>query len=147
MTTTEQLLASVSLFRRLDGRAVKSLSRLVKERMYPAGTPIVREGQPGLGLYIISVGSAEVRRGTRVYKKLGVGDFFGEVALLDDMPRTADVIAEVDTVCLTLLKWEFLGELEAHPAMALPLLPVLSRRIREAEERADRLREELGRPA
>jgi CRP-like cAMP-binding protein len=73
-----------------------------------------------------------------------VGDFFGEIALLDDLPRTADVRAATETTCLTLAKWEFLGELEAHPLMALPLLPMLSLRIREAEARADRLQEELG---
>jgi CRP/FNR family transcriptional regulator len=145
--TTEELLASVSLFQRLDGRAIKSLARLVKERTYAAGQPVVQEGETGLGLYVISAGAAEVVRGSRVLKRLGVGDFFGEMALLDDLPRTASVKATLDTTCLTLAKWEFLGELEAHPAMALPLLPMLSRRVRDAEERADRLREELGQHA
>jgi CRP-like cAMP-binding protein len=142
--TTEQLLASVSLFRKLDKRDIRSLARLVKEQHYGPGQPIVVEGQTGLGLYIISDGSAEVARGNRSIKKLGVGDFFGEIALLDDLPRTADVRAITETTCLTLAKWEFLGELEAHPQMALPLLPMLSMRIREVEARADRLQEELG---
>jgi CRP/FNR family cyclic AMP-dependent transcriptional regulator len=142
--TTEQLLASVSLFRKLDKRDIRSLARLVKEQHYGPGQPIVTEGQTGLGLYIIAEGAAEVARGNRTLKSLGVGDFFGEVALLDDLPRTADVRATTETTCLTLAKWEFLGELEAHPQMALPLLPMLSLRVREAEARADRLQEELG---
>jgi CRP-like cAMP-binding protein len=142
--TTEELLASVSLFKKLDNRSIKSFARLVKTQHYAAGQPIVQEGQAGLGLYVIAEGAAEVKRGTRVLKKLGVGDFFGEMALLDDLPRTADVRATAQTTCLTLAKWEFLGELEAHPTMALPLLPMLSLRVREAEERADRLHEELG---
>jgi CRP-like cAMP-binding protein len=144
MNTTEELLGSVSLFSRLDRRAIKSLARLVKERAYAAGEFIVREGQTGLGLYLIATGAAEVVQGTRVLRTLGVGDFFGEMALLDDLPRTADVRAVTDTTCMTLLKWEFLGELESHPEMALPMLPILSQRVREAEQRADRLREELG---
>ncbi|MDB5059744.1 MAG: cyclic nucleotide-binding protein [Chloroflexi bacterium] len=142
--TTEQLLASVSLFNKLDKRDIRSLARLVKEQHYSPGQPIVLEGQTGLGLYIISDGTAEVVRGSRVIAQLGVGDFFGEIALLDDLPRTADVRAVTETTCLTLAKWEFLGELEAHPQMALPLLPMLSLRIREADARADRLQEELG---
>jgi CRP/FNR family transcriptional regulator, cyclic AMP receptor protein len=141
--TTEQLLASVSLFQKLDKRDIRALSRLVKEQEYAAKQPIVLEGQTGLGLYVISEGAAEVSRGNRIIKSLGVGDFFGEMALLDDLPRTANVVATAPTRCLTLAKWEFLGELEAHPLMALPMLPMLSLRVRDAEDRADRLLEEL----
>lgn len=138
----EQLLASVSLFRKLDRRDIRSLARLVKEQSYPPGKLIVIEGQPGLGLYVIAEGSADVVQGGRVLRTLKDGDFFGEMSLIDDMPRTADVRAATQVRCLTLAKWEFLGELESHPKMALPLLPMLSRRVRTAEERADRLQGE-----
>jgi CRP-like cAMP-binding protein len=141
---TEQLLASVSLFHRLDKRQIRALARLVKTQSYAADQYIVQQGQPGLGLYVIAEGRAQVSQGTRILRELGVGDFFGEMSLLDDLPRTADIRAIVPTTCLTLAKWEFLGELESHPQMALPLLPVLSRRVREAEERADRLQQEHG---
>ena len=139
----EQLLASVSLFRKLDRRDVRSLARLVKEQSYPPGKLIVIEGQPGLGLYVIAEGSADVVQGGRVLRTLKDGDFFGEMSLIDDMPRTADVRAATQVLCLTLAKWEFLGELESHPKMALPLLPMLSSRVRAAEERADRLQGEF----
>jgi CRP-like cAMP-binding protein len=145
--TNEELLARVSLFKKLDKRHIRSLARLVKEQHFGPGQAIVVEGQTGLGLYVISEGAAQVVRGTRVIKELGVGDFFGEMALLDDLPRTADVRSTTQTTCLSLAKWEFLGELEAHPQMALPLLPMLSIRLREADARADRLQEELGRGA
>lgn len=138
----EQLLASVSLFRKLDRRDIRSLARLVKEQSYPPGKLIVIEGQPGLGLYVIAEGSADVVQGGRVLRTLKDGDFFGEMSLIDDMPRTADVRAATQVRCLTLAKWEFLGELESHPKMALSLLPMLSRRVRTAEERADRLQGE-----
>ena len=138
----EQLLASVSLFQKLDRRDIRSLARLVKEQSYPPGKLIVIEGQPGLGLYVIAEGSADVVQGGRVLRTLKDGDFFGEMSLIDDMPRTADVRAATQVRCLTLAKWEFLGELESHPKMALPLLPMLSRRVRTAEERADRLQGE-----
>lgn len=143
--TTEELLASVSLFQKLDKKDIRSLARLVREQEYAPGQMIVQEGQPGLGLYVIAAGHAEVVQGSRVLRELTTGDFFGEMSLLDDLPRTADVRATSNTRCLTLAKWEFLGELEAHPQMALPLLPMLSRRARAAEERVDRLIGELGR--
>ncbi len=143
----DELLAHVTLFERLDSRAVKSLSRLMKTQEYPAGQAIVAEGQLGLGLYIVIEGACDVLRGGRLLQKLGPGDFFGETALLDDLPRTADVKTTQPTVCATLAKWEFLGELESHPEMALPLLPMLSRRLRTAEARADRLAEELNKKA
>jgi CRP-like cAMP-binding protein len=139
---TEQLLASVSLFHKLDKRQIRALARLVKTQSYPADHYIVQQGQPGLGLYIIAAGRARVSQGTRTLRELGVGDFFGEMSLLDDLPRTADIRTIEPTTCLTLAKWEFLGELESHPQMALPLLPMLSRRVRDAEERADRLQQE-----
>ncbi len=143
----EQLLASVSLFQKLDKKHIRSLARLVREQEYQPGQTMVQEGQPGLGLFVIAEGKAEVVRGNHVIRQLGVGDFFGEMSLLDDLPRTADVRAITPTRCLTLAKWEFLGELESHPQMALPLLPMLSRRVRASEDRVDTLLSELGRSA
>lgn len=143
----EHVLASVSLFHNLDKKHVRALSRLVREQDYAPGQLIVQEGQPGLGLYVISEGSADVIQGGALIRTLRSGDFFGEMSLLDDLPRTADVRASAPTRCLTLTKWEFLGELESHPQMALPMLPMLSRRVRVAEERADRLRGELAHPS
>lgn len=143
----DELLAHVTLFGRMDARSIKSLAKLLKTQQYPTGHSIVAEGQIGLGLYIVLEGACDVQRSGRLLQHLGPGDFFGETALLDDLPRTADVKTTEPTVCATLAKWEFLGELEAHPEMALPLLPMLSRRLRAAEARADRLAEELNKPA
>jgi CRP-like cAMP-binding protein len=142
---SEQLIARVSLFQKMDKRHIRQLARLVREQQYTPGQVIVQEGQPGLGLYIIAEGSAEVVQGESILRTLGEGDFFGEMSLLDDLPRTATVRAATPARCLTLTKWEFLGELETHPQMALPMLPMLSRRVRAAEERADHLRGELAR--
>ncbi|HVC80786.1 MAG TPA: cyclic nucleotide-binding domain-containing protein [Chloroflexota bacterium] len=141
----EELLERVSLFQRLEKRHIRSLIRLTREQEYTQGQLMVQAGQAGLGLYIIAEGAADVLRGNQVLRRLVAGDFFGEMALLDDLPRTADVRASVPSRCLTLSKWEFLGELESHPQMALPLLPMLSRRIRTAEDRVDHLLAELGR--
>ena len=142
---TEQLLSSVSLFQKLDKKHIRALARLVREQEYAPGQMIMQEVQPGLGLYVVADGTVEVLQGGNIIRTLKAGDFFGEMSLLDDLPRTASVRAITQARCLTLAKWEFLGELESHPQMALPMLSMLSRRVRAAEERADHFRGELAR--
>ena len=96
---TEQLLASVSLFHKLDKKQIRALARLVKTQTYPADHYIVQQGQPGLGLYIIAEGRALVTQGTRTLRELGVGDFFGEMSLLDDLrflDQAAALIVQLD---------------------------------------------------
>lgn len=139
----EELLAQVTLFRSLNKKQVTQLARFATVQQYQPHQVIVREGDTGLGLYVIVSGSVEVYKeppaaeGPTVLRVLVAGDFFGEMALLDDYPRSATVRARDWTECLTLTKWHFLAELEQHPEMALPLLPVLSRRVRLAEERPE----------
>ena len=138
----EQFLAHVGLFQSLDKKHLRYLARAVQAQRYPPGATIVQQGDSGLGLYIIASGRVEIRKeragqADLVVNTLGPGGFFGEMALLDDAPRSATVVAREETECLTLAKWHFLGELEAHPEMALPMLTVLSRRVRDALELAD----------
>lgn len=140
--SSEELLARVGLFRSLNKKHIAQLARLATSQQYAADQTIVRQGDTGLGLYVIVSGRVEVRHETssqeyRVLNTLGVGDVFGEMALLDDYPRSATIVAREATECLTLTKWHFLAELKSHPEMALSLLPVLSRRVRAAEQRAD----------
>ena len=137
---TEELLARVDLFRSLNKKHIAQLARLATTQHYAPDQAIVRQGDTGLGLYIIVSGNVEVRHETpgqapTVLNTLGPGQFFGEMALLDDYPRSATVVAREQTTCLTLTKWHFLAELESHPEMALPLLPMLSRRLRAAQDR------------
>ena len=81
----------------------------------PAGTVVIREGDPGETFYIVESGSVEVSRGGQPIRTLGaVGDGFGEIALLRDIPRTATVTAITDTVLLTLGRREFLAAVTGH---------------------------------
>lgn len=137
---SEELLARVDLFHSLNKKHIAQLARLATSQHYAPGQVIVRQGDTGLGLYVIATGSVEVRHDkpgqeSTLLNTLGVGAVFGEMALLDDYPRSATVIAREQTECLTLTKWHFLAELESHPEMALPLLPILSRRVRATQER------------
>ena len=142
MVTTEELLARVDLFRGLNKKHIAQMARLAQQQHYAPGQVIVRQGDTGLGLYVVASGRVEVRQERpgeepTVLNTLGPGAVFGEMALLDDYPRSASVVAQEPTECLTLVKWHFLAELESHPEIALPLLPVLSRRVRAAMQQTE----------
>lgn len=139
---TEELLGRVGLFSSLNKKHLAQLARGATRQHYAPGQVIVRQGDTGLGLYVIATGIVEVRKehpdqGSTLLNVLGPGDFFGEMALLDDYPRSATVVAREQAECVTLTKWHFLAELESHPEMALPLLPILSRRVRDSMQQME----------
>ena len=99
MTTTKDTvsqLAKVPLFSDCSQRDLQTIARVVREIPHEAGTVIAREGEPGVGLFVILDGTADVSIGGRKKATLGPGDFFGEIALLDGGPRTATVTAKTD---------------------------------------------------
>jgi CRP/FNR family transcriptional regulator len=110
-----------------------------QQRTYPAGTTLVKQGDTGVGLYILTKGRVRItqeRNPDRAEVELGVsgsGDVFGEMALLDDLPRSATITAIDDVTALLLPVWEFRTTLRNHPDIALKLLSVVSRRLRKAQ--------------
>ena len=137
----EEALARVDLFSTLDKKELQLLAKNCQERTYSAGTTIFSQGDTGVGLYIIKAGKVRVSiahnpdRAEEEVGTLGAGDIVGEMALLDDWPRSATVTAVEETQTLVLPVWEFRGILRAHPDIALKMLAVLSRRLRRAEGR------------
>ena len=134
------LISQVDLFRSLNESHRSYLARCTGTSQYQAGDVIIRQGEQGSHLSIIVSGRVQVRRERPgrepiVLDELVAGQFVGEMALLDDRPRTATVVALEDTSCLVLSKWHFRVELESHPEMALAILPEISRRWREALDR------------
>lgn len=131
------LLASVPLFSSLEPRVIGDLARQAKRRVYAPGETIVREGDTGTALYIIARGRVHVERdsgpGTAALSRLEPGDFFGELALIEDHPRTATVIADEETECLLFVVWEFRALLKEHPEMAFPIMNALIARLHRAE--------------
>jgi CRP-like cAMP-binding protein len=128
-------LAKVPMFRGLRKRQLERLAGRVVHREYEAGSGIVSQGQSGAGLYVLVTGMAEVilarQDGARVtVNTLGPTDFFGELALLDDEPRTASVVAVEETQCLVLSQWEFLAALREDADMGITVLRELARRFR-----------------
>lgn len=139
MTTTKDTvsrLAKVPLFSDCSQRDLQTIARVVRDIPHRANTVIAREGEPGVGLFIILDGTAEVSIGGRKKATLGPGDFFGEIALLDGGPRTATVTAKTDVNLLGLTEWVFRGLMAEHPAIALKTLQQMAGRLRSATNAA-----------
>lgn len=134
-----QFLARVPLFSQLADKELEALASQMTPCSFSPGTDIVREGDQGDGLYIIQAGMVKVSKksasgqGEAALALLKAGDFFGEMALLDDQPRSATVSALGPTQCLFLSRTSFVAVLEQHPQIAVAMLPVLTQRIRTAE--------------
>jgi hypothetical protein len=134
---TAAFLARVPLFQGFTKSQLRSLARSLTLRHYASGETIVRQDQGGICLFVVMSGRAEAvrahRDGTRVaVNAFGPTDFFGELALLNNEPRTASVIAREDTECLALVRWDFLGKLVRHTEMAAVILQEQSRRFQRA---------------
>ena len=129
-------LARVPLFSDCSRRDLQTVARVVRSIPHRKGTVIAREGDPGVGLFIIMDGTAEVTIGGKKRATLGPGDFFGEIALLDGGPRTATVTATSDVQLLGLTEWVFRGLMVEHPAIALKTLQQMAGRLRAATKAA-----------
>ena len=130
-------LAKVPLFHGLSTRQLKGIAQTTARRTYAAGEEIVRQGDAGIGLYVILSGEAKAVHARPdgeevVVNTFGITDFFGELAMLSEEPRTASVIAETETECMVLTRWEFLGKLKGDPEMAVLILQELAKRFQKA---------------
>jgi len=128
--TIVEMLRKTPLWSGLTEKELKVIARSFKELKYESGDVIVRRGESGIGFYLIADGTVEVRADGRVLSKLGPGQFFGEMALLDGQPRSADVVALERSRCLALSSWSFKSILSQYPKMAVKLLQESARRSR-----------------
>ena len=126
-------LANVPIFSGLNKKLLKTLENSGKEVSFKQGATIVEQGGMGVGFFMILEGQVEVRKGGKVLAKLSKGQFFGEMSLIDDQPRSADVVAVQPTRCYALTTWSFSGILKGNPEMALPLLKEVVKRLRTAQ--------------
>jgi len=133
-TSHVEIFRRIPLFQSMEDKDLKEMANLSKEMTFSKGESIVKEGDAGLGFYIIREGGATVRHGDKTVATLGRGDFFGEMALLDDQPRSADVIAMEPTKCLVLLRWNFWSMISKNPNVVRGLLREMSRRLRESDK-------------
>ena len=112
-----EYLRRVPIFSGLPAKELEFISRSVKERAYDAGAVIVKQGDPGVGFFLIVEGRVEVTRDGQPIRDMGPGEFFGEMALLNDKPRNADVVSAGYTNMLVLKRRDFDSLLKAHPGM------------------------------
>jgi CRP-like cAMP-binding protein len=140
--SVEQALAHVRLLARLTDRQRAKLAAKATTRRYREGATIVRQGDTSVSFYVVLSGHVVIEHeagGNRVtVEELGPGGAFGELGLIDDLPRAATVTAREETECALLARWDFQTELREDPEIALALLPVLNARIRELDARLAR---------
>ena len=136
----EELLKNVPIFSELGRRDIERLAKLMVPRSVKAREVIINENDQAAGFFIIVSGKLEAVRGAdgphaQVLASFGPGDFFGEMALFEGFPRSATVRAVEDSECLAMTRWDFTAEMKNHPEIAVAMLPVLVRRLREADAR------------
>jgi len=136
MADVEQTLAKVPLFSGVKPKDLTRLEKRMQERSFNEGDEITKEGESGIGFFVIEDGNATVSIGGKILRTLGPGEYFGEVALIDSGPRSATVVATTDLRCRGMSAWEFKPFVEEHPDVAWALLETLVGRLREAEETA-----------
>jgi len=138
--STATFLSTVPLFKSLSADDVSHFSQLAREKTYPRGSVILFEDDPGDSLFVVREGRVKVvlvaEDGREVILGiLGIGEHFGELALIDDQPRSAHVVAMEDSTLLVLRREDFRRRVEQSPAVAWAMLIELSRRLRRADEK------------
>jgi CRP/FNR family cyclic AMP-dependent transcriptional regulator len=131
-----QLLGACPLFGGVSPDDLLAIGDRAIEVDVPAEHVIARQGEIGTGFFVVIEGRVRVVRDGEVVTTLGPGEFFGELSVLDRMPRNAMVAAEVPTTCLALASWDFEAVIRDEPAVALAVLRVLAGRLRELTEAA-----------
>ena len=136
MTTAERaaLLSRVTLFAGLPEGSLHAVAELAGEVDFGDGDAIVLQGQVGTGLFVIVGGAARVVRGGEELDRLGPGDYLGELAVIDRLPRMANVFAVGPTTCLALASWVLFRRVDSDPELAHSLLRGLAGRVRHLSE-------------
>jgi len=137
-------LRNIGLFSSVQGDDLDSVASLLIERRFPKHKTIVEEGLPGDYMYIIREGRVSVSKLSddgreKILEFLEAGDFFGEMSLLDNAPRSASVRALTETRILALSRADFLAVLKRSPGLAMAVIQELTRRLRQIDEQASSL--------
>jgi CRP-like cAMP-binding protein len=128
-----ELLQRVPLFADFERGELERLSRSFRQRTFEEGSTVAGEGKTGAGFFVIESGEATVSVHGDERAKLGPGDYFGEIALIDDGARSATVTAESELRCYGLTSWEFRPLVEGNASIAWKLLETMAKRLRAAQ--------------
>ena len=150
--STEELLSKVPAFVELSLREIKEVAQIVHKREYAAGEPVFYQGDPGLGMYIIQEGrvSISIQDADGNEKDLAVlseGDFFGEVALLDESPRSATAVCKTDCLLIGFFRPDLFEIIEKNTVLGvkivLKLAEIVAQRLRMTDQEISNLKREL----
>ncbi len=129
-----ELIKRVPLFADLDNRELREVADSMKERIFDAGDTVTEEGKGGAGFFVIDEGTAKVSVGGREVRTFGPGDYFGEIALIADIDRTATITADSELRCFGMTFWDFRPLVESNASIAWKLLQAMAQRLKEAEQ-------------
>ena len=129
-----EVLRRVPLFADLSKREAQQIARLFKERRFAEGETVVREGSGGAAFFLIDAGKATVSIGGRQRATLEPGDYFGEIALIDEGARMATITASSELVCYGLTYWDFRPLVQENGVIGWKLLESLAKKLREAQQ-------------
>ena len=135
MAAPQELIEKVPLFADLDKKELQGLASSMKERTFEVGNTIAVEGQTGVGFFIIDEGEAVITVKGEELRTLGHGDYFGEVALIDDGARTATITAKTPLKCYGITSWEFKPLVEDNADLAWKMLQMMAGMLRASEQR------------
>jgi len=128
---TISLLKKTPIFAKTSESSLEAMLKSAVQKTVAAGEPLVEKGQGGAGFYLLLSGVATVKAGGETLAEMSSGDFFGELSVIDGAPRTADVVASVETTCLVVSQWAMRSIITSHPEIALSMLEELVRRLRK----------------
>jgi CRP/FNR family transcriptional regulator, cyclic AMP receptor protein len=129
MSATPETLKKVPLFAGLDDKELDQIARAMRERRYKAGEAVTEEGTGGAGFFVVQEGEGDVTVGGEAKGSIGPGDYFGEIALLNDSFRTASITARTDMLCYGMTPWDFKPLVESNSAIAWKLLTAMSQKL------------------
>lgn len=133
-----ELLGNVRLFENVDRKDLEAIARSFRERTFDAGEMIAEEGKSGIGFFVIESGTAKATHGDIEIGTLGPGASFGEVALIDEGPRSATIVADTELRCWGLSAWEFRPLAETNATVAWNLAKILAGYVRLSTGELDR---------
>jgi CRP/FNR family transcriptional regulator, cyclic AMP receptor protein len=130
-----QALGATNLFSSLTAKALERVAGSARVIKHPAGSTLAAEGESGVGLHVITEGTASIDVKGESRGEIGPGAYFGEISLIDGRPRSATVIATTDLTTVSITAWDFAPLLDTEPEVSKALLLVLCARLRAAEQR------------